>query len=358
MNNTDNENKKVSRLYFASDYMEGAHPAIMQKLVETNLEKTVGYGLDPYTESAKEKIRTACNAPDADIYLLVGGTQTNATVIDALLKSYQGVVAAETGHIATHESGAIEFGGHKVLTLPQKDGKIRAAQIEKMVKDFYDDANYEHMVMPGMVYISQPTEYGTLYSKEELIEISKVCRANHLPLYVDGARLAYALASPENDVTLSDLAELCDAFYIGGTKCGALFGEAVVIPQKGLIPHFFTIIKQHGALLAKGRIAGIQFDELFTDRLYERIGKPAIDAAEQIKEALKKFGYKLALDTPTNQIFCIVSNEVMKKIAQDVEFGFWEKYDETHSVIRFATSWATTMEDTQKLIRLLDDIRK
>lgn len=351
-------NNIVSRLYFASDYMEGAHPAIMQKLVETNLEKTVGYGLDPYTESAKEKIRTACNALNADIFLLVGGTQTNATVIDALLKSYQGVVAAETGHIATHESGAIEFGGHKVLTLPQKDGKIRAAQIEKMVKDFYDDANYEHMVMPGMVYISQPTEYGTLYSKEELIEISKVCRENQLPLYVDGARLAYALASPENDVTLSDLAELCDAFYIGGTKCGALFGEAVVIPQKGLIPHFFTIIKQHGALLAKGRIAGIQFDELFTDGLYERIGKPAIDAAEQIKEALRKFGYKLALDTPTNQIFCIVSNEVMKKIAQDVEFGFWEKYDETHSVIRFATSWATTMEDTQKLIRLLDDIRK
>ena len=351
-------NNIVSRLYFASDYMEGAHPAIMQKLVETNLEKTVGYGLDPYTESAKEKIRTACNAPDADIFLLVGGTQTNATVIDALLKSYQGVVATETGHIATHESGAIEFGGHKVLTLPQKDGKIRAAQIEKMVKDFYDDANYEHMVIPGMVYISQPTEYGTLYSKEELTEISKVCRANHLPLYVDGARLAYALVSPENDVTLSDLAELCDAFYIGGTKCGALFGEAVVIPQKGLIPHFFTIIKQHGALLAKGRIAGIQFDELFTDGFYERIGKPAIDAAEQIKEALKKFGYKLALDTPTNQIFCIVSNEVMKKIAQDVEFGFWEKYDETHSVIRFATSWATTMEDTQKLIRLLDDIRK
>ena len=186
-------NNIVSRLYFASDYMEGAHPAIMQKLVETNLEKTVGYGLDPYTESAKEKIRTACNAPDADVFLLVGGTQTNATVIDALLKSYQGVVAAETGHIATHESGAIEFGGHKVLTLPQKDGKIRAAQIEKMVKDFYDDANYEHMVMPGMAYISQPTEYGTLYSKEELTEISKVCRANHLPLYVDGARLAYAL---------------------------------------------------------------------------------------------------------------------------------------------------------------------
>ena len=263
-------------------------------------------------------------------------------------------MAADTGHIATHESGAIEFGGHKVLTVPQKDGKISAQQIEKLVKDFYDDANYEHMVMPGMVYISQPTEYGTLYSREELAALSKVCRENHLPLYVDGARLAYALASPENDVTLTDLAELSDVFYIGGTKCGALFGEAVVIPQKGRIPHFFTIIKQHGALLAKGRIAGIQFGELFTDGLYLRIGKPAMEAAEQIKDALKMYGYQLSLDTPTNQIFCIVSNEVMKKIAQDVEFGFWEKYDETHSVIRFATSWATTMEDTQKLIQILE----
>ena len=324
-----------SRLYFASDYMEGAHPAIMKKLMETNLEKTVGYGQDPYTEDAKEKIRKACNAPEAEVFLLVGGTQTNATVIDALLKSYQGVVAADTGHIATHESGAIEFGGHKVLIVPQKDGKISAQQIEKLVKDFYDDANYEHMVMPGMVYISQPTEYGTLYSREELAALSKVCRENHLPLYVDGARLAYALASPENDVTLTDLAELSDVFYIGGTKCGALFGEAVVIPQKG-------------------RIAGIQFGELFTDGLYLRIGKPAMEAAEQIKDALKKYGYQLSLDTPTNQIFCIVSNEVMKKIAQDVEFGFWEKYDETHSVIRFATSWATTMEDTQKLIQILE----
>lgn len=353
-----NTNNTKSRLYFASDYMEGAHPAIMQKLMETNLEKTVGYGMDPYTEDAKEKIRKACSVPNAEVFLLVGGTQTNATVIDALLKSYQGVVAAKTGHIATHESGAIEFGGHKVLTLSEKDGKISAAQIEKLVKDFYDDANYEHMVMPGMVYISQPTEYGTLYSKEELTSISKVCRENHLPLYVDGARLAYALASQENDVTLADLAALCDVFYIGGTKCGALFGEAVVIPHKGLIPHFFTIIKQHGALLAKGRIAGIQFSELFTDGLYERIGKSAIDAAEQIKAALKKFGYELYLDTPTNQIFCIVSNDVMKKIAQDVEFGFWEKYDDTHSVIRFATSWATTEEDTQKLIQLLSEIEK
>ena len=342
-----------SRLYFACDYMEGAHPSIMKKLLETNLEKTVGYGLDPYTAEAKEKIRKACEASDAEVFLLVGGTQTNATVIGALLKSYQGVVAAETGHIATHEAGAIELGGHKVLPIPQKDGKISAAQIEKLVKDFYEDVNCEHEVMPGMVYISQPTEYGTLYSKEELTALSKVCRESHLPLYVDGARLAYALASKENDVTLADLAALCDVFYIGGTKCGALFGEAVVIPQKDLLPHFFTVVKQHGALLAKGRLAGIQFGVFFTDGLYESIGKPAIQAAAQIKAALLQSGYKLYLDTPTNQVFCIVSNEVMERIAKNVEFGFWEKYDETHSVIRFATSWATTEEDTQKLIRLL-----
>lgn len=347
---------KSKRLYFASDYMEGAHPAIIQKLIETNLEKTTGYGSDPYTEDAKEKIRQACNAPKADVFFLVGGTQTNKTVIAALLNSYQGVLAADTGHISTHEAGAIEFTGHKVLTLPHKNGKISASQIKKYMKDFYDDANYDHMVMPGMVYLSQPTEYGTLYSLEELKEISEVCREHHLPLYVDGARLAYALSSPENDVTLSDLAALCDVFYIGGTKCGALFGEAVVIPQKGYIPHFFTIIKQHGALLAKGRISGIQFGELFTDGLYEKIGKPAMDAAVLIKNALKKLGYDTYIDTPTNQTFCVVSNERMESLSKDVEFGFWEKYDEDHCVIRFATSWATTIEDTQRLIEILEKL--
>ena len=309
-----------SRLYFASDYMEGAHPAIMKKLMETNLEKTVGYGQDPYTEDAKEKIREACNAPEAEVFLLVGGTQTNATVIDALLKSYQGVVAADTGHIATHESGAIEFGGHKVLTVPQKDGKISAQQIEKLVKDFYDDANYEHMVMPGMVYISQPTEYGTLYSREELAALSKVCRENHLPLYVDGARLAYALASPENDVTLTDLAELSDVFYIGGTKCGALFGEAVVIPQKGRIPHFFTIIKQHGALLAKGRIAGIQFGELFTDGLYLRIGKPAMEAAEQYYFQMLELGAK------PEEARSILPNSLKTEIVMTMNLREWRHF--------------------------------
>lgn len=241
------------RLSFSCDYLEGAHPAILQRLCETNFAQTAGYGTDEYCESAREKIRAACGAPNAEIHFLVGGTQTNATVIDALLRSYEGVIAADTGHISVHEAGAIEFGGHKVLTLPQENGKITASQIRALLDQYEDDANRDHTVMPGMVYLSQPTEYGTLYSKKELAAISALCREKRLPLYIDGARLAYALACPENDVTLRDLAALCDIFYIGGTKCGALLGEAVVIPQPGLIPHFFTIIKQHGALLAKGR---------------------------------------------------------------------------------------------------------
>lgn len=232
------------RLSFSCDYLEGAHPAILQRLCETNFAQTAGYGTDEYCESAREKIRAACGAPNAEIHFLVGGTQTNATVIDALLRSYEGVIAADTGHISVHEAGAIEFGGHKVLTLPQENGKITASQIRALLDQYEDDANRDHTVMPGMVYLSQPTEYGTLYSKKELAAISALCREKRLPLYIDGARLAYALACPENDVTLRDLAALCDIFYIGGTKCGALLGEAVVIPQPGLIPHFFTIIKQ------------------------------------------------------------------------------------------------------------------
>ena len=241
-------------LSFSCDYMEGAHPQILQRLMETNLEKTPGYGSDCYCEAAKAKIREACKAPAAEIFFLVGGTQTNATVIDAMLKSYQGVIAASTGHISVHEVGAIEFGGHKVLTLPHHNGKISASQIEALLEQYQNDASHDHMVMPGMVYLSHPTEYGTLYSREELTAISSLCRAHQIPLYLDGARLAYALACPQNDLTLADLAALCDVFYIGGTKCGALFGEAVVIPNAETIPHFFTIIKQHGALRAKGRL--------------------------------------------------------------------------------------------------------
>lgn len=341
------------RLSFSCDYLEGAHPAILQRLCETNFAQTAGYGTDEYCESAREKIRAACGAPNAEIHFLVGGTQTNATVIDALLRSYEGVIAADTGHISVHEAGAIEFGGHKVLTLPQENGKITASQIRALLDQYEDDANRNHTVMPGMVYLSQPTEYGTLYSKKELAAISALCREKRLPLYIDGARLAYALACPENDVTLRDLAALCDIFYIGGTKCGALLGEAVVIPQPGLIPHFFTIIKQHGALFAKGRLLGIQFDTLFTDHLYETIGNSAIQAADQIRQALIQNGYQLCFGSPTNQIFCVMENAVMEHLAGQVEFGFWEAYDDSHTIIRFATSWVTSPQQVEMLCRLL-----
>ena len=340
-------------LSFSCDYMEGAHPQILQRLVETNLEKTPGYGSDCYCEAAKAKIREACNAPAAEIFFLVGGTQTNATVSDAMLKSYQGVIAASTGHISVHEAGAIEFGGHKVLTLPHHNGKISASQIKALLEQYQNDANHDHMVMPGMVYLSHPTEYGTLYSREELIEISSLCHSHQIPLYLDGARLAYALACPQNDLTLADLAALCDVFYIGGTKCGALFGEAVVIPNAETIPHFFTIIKQHGALLAKGRLLGLQFDTLFTDHLYEKIGLPAIQAADRIRQILSQNGYALCFDSPTNQVFCVIENAAMERLAKQVEFGFWEAYDDTHTIIRFATSWATRPEDAEALSYIL-----
>ena len=309
------------KLSFASDYMEGAHPAIIQRLVQTNMEQTTGYGTDEYCERARSLIRKACECPAAAVHFLVGGTQTNATVIDALLNRYEGVIAAETGHVAVHEAGAIEFGGHKVLSIACDKGKITAASVKRYLQDFYADGNYEHMVYPGMVYISQPTEYGTLYSKQEMTAISAVCREYHIPLYVDGARLAYALACKENDVTLADFATLCDAFYIGGTKCGALFGEAVVIPDPKRSPHFFTIMKQHGALLAKGRLLGIQFETLFTDDLYLRIGENAIRTADTIRSFLASHGYEQYFTAPTNQIFIVLENtryaELLKKLHSD-----------------------------------------
>ncbi|WP_128836845.1 aminotransferase class I/II-fold pyridoxal phosphate-dependent enzyme, partial [Streptococcus sp. DD11] len=273
-------------LSFASDYLEAAHPRIMEKLAETNMMQTSGYGSDEFSASAKRRIREACQCPQAEVRFLVGGTQTNQVVIAALLRSYQGVIAAQSGHISVHEAGAIEFGGHKVLEIPSEDGKLTAQQIEQTLADYWNDGNHEHMVMPGMVYLSQPTELGTLYSKAELQVISQVCRSYSIPLYVDGARLAYALAAPANDVSLADLAQLCTAFYIGGTKCGAMFGEAVVLPNPDLIPHFTSIIKQHGALLAKGRILGIQFDQLFQDNLYQEIACDAIRLADCIRSCL------------------------------------------------------------------------
>ena len=345
-----NPNRKLA---FASDYMEGTHPQILKRLVETNMQHFTGYGMDDISESARDKIRAACEAPDAEVYFLVGGTQANATMIDAALRSYQGVIAANTGHISTHEAGAIELSGHKVLTLPQNNGKISDEQIRGCIEGYWQDDNHEHTVMPGLVYLSQPTEYGTLYSLEELTQISAVCHANNVALYVDGARLAYALACPENDVTLPDLASLCDAFYIGGTKCSALFGEAVVIPRRGFIPHLFTIIKQHGALLAKGWVAGLQFDTLFTDDLYFKVGRNAIDAANRIRNALMEKGYEFAFETPTNQIFIVLDGEKLAALSEKVEMGFWEKLDDNRTVMRIATSWATQKEDVDKLIECL-----
>lgn len=346
-------NDRTERLFFASDYMEGAHPAILERLLATNGEQTAGYGLDPYSESARGKIRMACAAPNANVHFLLGGTQANATVIDAVLCSYEGVLAAASGHISVHEAGAIEYGGHKVLALPHEHGKLSAATIEAVLAASRADENRDHMVFPGMVYLSQPTECGTLYTREELTRIHAVCRAHDIPLYLDGARLAYALACPENDVTLPDIARLCDIFYIGGTKCGALFGEAVVLPNPSFIPHFFTIIKQHGALLAKGRIAGIQFDTLFTDGLYEAGGATAIKAAARIRQALHEKRIPLAWETPTNQIFIRLTHAQRARLESSVALGFWEQTDDAHVIMRIATSWATTEEQVSTLIARL-----
>ena len=340
-------------LSFENDYSQGAHEKILQCLVETNREAASGYGTDCYTESAKEKIRQACNCPKAEVHFLVGGTQTNQNVIDAMLEGYEGVVAAVSGHVSQHEAGAIEYSGHKVLMLPQKDGRIVASELDQYLAGFYADENHEHMVFPGMVYISHPTEYGTLYSKKELEVISTICGQYDIPLYLDGARLGYALASYETDVTLTDIAKLCDAIYIGGTKVGALFGEAVVFTGKRAPKHFLTRIKQHGALLAKGKVLGIQFDTLFTDNLYWKISRHAIDCAEELKQIFKEKGYTFYLESPTNQQFIILGNEKMAALKEKVRFSYWEPYDEGHTIVRFATSWATTKEDLEELKAVL-----
>lgn len=346
----------MEKLSFTSDYMEGAHPKILERLLETNLVKTPGYGTDAFCESAREKIRHACDAPEAEIHFLAGGTQTNAMIINYLLRPYQGVIAPQTGHIAGHEAGAIEHGGHKILCVPEHNGKLTAEAVKKVAKDFQSDDNRDHMVMPGMVYVSQPTESGTLYSLAELEEISRVCHENALYLYVDGARLAYALACPANDVTLRDMARLCDVFYIGGTKCGALLGEAVVIPKAGLIPHFFTLVKQHGALMAKGRVLGIQFDTLFTDNLYLKLGRSAVAYADAIRQKLQEKGMELCYGSPTNQVFVRLTDTVRAKLEEQVNVSFWEKPDDTHTVVRLATSWATTEEDVAKLLEIIESI--
>lgn len=340
-------------LSFVNDYSEGAHEKILKKLLETNMEALEGYGSDRYCESAKQKIRKACECEDADIYFFVGGTQTNQIVIDSMLKQYEGVIAAESGHIHVHEAGAVEFTGHKVLALPQKDGKLSSSILKQYLRTFYQDENHDHMVFPGLVYISHPTEYGTLYTKKELEELSDVCNQYQIPLYLDGARLGYGLASANTDVTLSDVAKYCDVFYIGGTKVGALCGEAVVFTKNHTPEHFITIIKQHGALLAKGRLLGIQFDVLFTDDLYIKISKHAIDMADMLKKALEEKGYRFYIKSPTNQIFIILGDQQLEGLKKNVAFSFWEKYDETHTIIRLATSWATEKAAVDTLISIL-----
>lgn len=338
---------------FASDYIAGAHPEVLKRLNETNLENLSGYGTDEYCESATQRIRAACGRDNIDVYYLVGGTQTNQIITGCMLKPYEGVIAASTGHVSLHEAGAIEYTGHKVIELPATDGKITAEAVSGRVDKFYADENHEHMTFPGMVYISYPTEYGTLYSEAELMALYKVCRDRNMVLYIDGARLGYALASSECDITLSRLCELCDVFYIGGTKVGALCGEAVVFTHNNMPAHFNTMVKQRGAMIAKGRLLGVQFDALFTDDLYMRIGRHGIKQAERLKQIFIDKGYRFFIDSPTNQQFIILDNEVMDRLSGDVTFSFWEKYDEKNTVVRFATSWSTTDEDIDKLEKIL-----
>ena len=337
-----------------NDYSEGAHPQILKRLADINLEQNPGYCTDGYCAGAAEKIKQACACPEAEVFFLVGGTQTNQIVIDTLLAPYEGVVAARTGHVSCHEAGAIEFSGHKVLTLPHHEGKIEAAELQELACNFWQDDNHEHMVFPGMVYISHPTEYGTLYSKQELEAIAQVCREFKMSLYLDGARLAYGLTAPGADVTLPDIARICDVFYIGGTKCGAFLGEAVVFTKGNMPARFLTRVKQHGALLAKGHIAGIQFDTLFTGNLYHEIGAYAIRLAQILQQGLRDAGLQLYINSPTNQQFVELPDTVIKKLEErGVVYSFWEKTSPGKTVIRFVTSWATKEETVRELIQII-----
>lgn len=336
---------------FNCDYSEGAYSSILEKLAQTNLEQTAGYGLDPYCEKAKKLIQDLCKAPQAQVHFLVGGTQTNMMLIAAALRPYQGALSPDSGHINVHESGAIEATGHKVLALPSKDGKITAEQVQEEYTKHYKDPDREHMVQPKLVYISNPTEIGTIYSKAELTALSKVCRENNLYLYVDGARLGYGLTAKSNDLSLADMAELCDAFYIGGTKVGALFGEALVITNPALQEDFRYVIKQHGGMFAKGRLLGIQFLALLEDGTYFEIARHANELAEKIKQACIEKGYSFLTQSDTNQQFPILPNSVLEKLGSKYTYSVWQPMDETHSAVRFCTSWATKEEDVASLIK-------
>ena len=340
-------------LSFENDYSCAATPEIIARLAETAPNQYPGYGTDDVCESAKAKIREACACPDAEIFFLVGGTQTNQVVIDTITPAYAGVVAVASGHPNVHEAGAIESTGHKVITLPHHAGKLDAAELDDYCATFYADDNHEHMVFPGLVYISHPTEYGTIYGKAELEAIAETAHRHGMPLFVDGARLGYALTATGNDVTLEDIARIADVFYIGGTKVGALFGEAVVFTKGNTPKHFLTQIKQHGALLAKGWLLGLQFGTLFTDDLYLRIAANANRQADRIREALRERGYTLTFEAPTNQVFVTLDHPTIERLQAHVRMGFMEKADNEHTVMRLCTSWATTDEQVDQLIALL-----
>lgn len=342
-------------IYFNCDYTEGAHPRILEKLAETNMEQTIGYGMDEHCRHAAELIRSVCNANDADVHFLVGGTQTNVTVIDAALKPYQGVICASSGHINVHETGAVEACGHKCITIPSADGKIYEEEIRELLANHYANGGDVHMAQPKMVYISNPTEWGTIYSKEELKSIYALCKEYGVYLFMDGARLGYGLMCKENDLTLEDIAEYTDVFYIGGTKAGALFGEAVVITNNDLKPDFRYNIKQHGGMLAKGRLLGIQFETLFTDNLYFEIAKHAMDMAEKIHDKLEELGAEFTVDSPTNQLFAALPNTVVEKLSETYVFEPMGKKDENNSIVRICTSWATKEENVDAL---LEDIER
>lgn len=345
------------RASFESDYNNGCLPEILRRLSETNDEKASGYGFDPYTERAKDRIRKACDMTEAKVHFLVGGTQTNATAIDSLLQGCEGVFSVDTGHINVHESGAVEAFGHKVLVLPGiAGGKMAASQIDDYMRKFLADETYPHMVQPGMVYITLPTELGALYSRKELADIYTVCQQYGLRLYVDGARLGYGLMVEGNDIDLPFLAHHCDAFYIGGTKVGALLGEALVYTNTRAPKYIFTIIKRHGALLAKGRVLGLQFDTLFTDDLYFRVSRHAIDMAQALRKVFAKHGLSLGIDSPTNQQFVILSKEQKQRLAEEIAFEIWEPLSDDRLLCRFVTCWATTEADIVALDEALAHI--
>lgn len=339
------------KIHFDTDYMAGAHPAVMEALLATNLEETPGYGEDQYTLEAKELLLEACGSTsdETDVNFLIGGTQTNAVALGSMLRSHQGVLAADTAHINVHEAGAIELGGHKVLTLPSHSGKVDADEAEAWIDGFYADETWPHMVQPAVLYITHPTELGAVYSLAELERLSKLCHDKGLYLYLDGARLAYGLGA--TDVSLKDLARLCDAFYIGGTKCGALLGEALVM-RKGIAPGFFSIMKQHGAVLAKGRVLGVQFKRLFTEGLYEEIGRHGLAMAHMLKEGMTALGYEPIGDSPTNQQFFRIPNALLDELRRYASFEVWGAPGRETTDVRFVTSWATRQKDVERFLKL------